>query len=419
MIAEQKNSQLKTPAQPRAAGTRLPLSKASSRVSVLTAGRDKPYALGLASALISEGVAFDFVGSNEVDGPDLHGSSLVNFLNLRGDQRADAGMVAKVTRVIAYYVRLIAYATRAEAKIFHILWNNKFEWFDRTLLMMFYRLLGKRIVFTAHNVNAGERDDSDSSFNQLTLGIQYRLCDQIFVHTDRMKTELVSRFHLSAARVTVIPFGINNTVRNSALTTFDARQQLGLSSNNKALLFFGNIAPYKGLEYLVDAFAEAVKTDPNLRLIIAGRPKGQPEYWTQVQQAITRTGAQDRILQRIEYVPDDNTELYFKAADVLILPYIHVFQSGVLFLSYSFGLPVIATDVGSLKEEVIEGQTGFICRPRDAADLADKIVQYFVSKLYRELASRRAEIRAYANDRYSWSKVAAMLAMVYARLQQS
>ena len=64
----------------------------------------------------------------------------------------------------------------------------------------------------------------------------------------------------------------------------------------------------------------------------------------------------DRVIAKIEYVPDEETELYFKAADVLILPYTHVFQSGVLFLGYSFGLPAIAADVGSLKEEIIEGR---------------------------------------------------------------
>ena len=53
-----------------------------------------------------------------------------------------------------YYAKLIRYAATAEPRIFHILWNNKFEYFDRTLLMLYYRLLGKKIVLTAHNVNA-------------------------------------------------------------------------------------------------------------------------------------------------------------------------------------------------------------------------------------------------------------------------
>ena len=49
---------------------------------------------------------------------------------------------------------------------------------------------------------------------------------------------------------------------------------------------------------------------------------------------------------RPEFIPDDETEIYFKAADVLVLPYRDIYQSGVLFLGHSFGLPVLAADVG-------------------------------------------------------------------------
>ena len=74
-----------------------------------------------------------------------------------------------------YYVRLVRYAATAKPKLFHILWNNKFELFDRTVLMLYYKLLGKSIVFTAHNVNAGKRDSNDSWLNRLSLKIQYQL----------------------------------------------------------------------------------------------------------------------------------------------------------------------------------------------------------------------------------------------------
>ena len=96
------------------------------------------------------------------------------------------------------------------------------------------------------------------------------------------------------------------------------------------------------------------------------------------------------LLQKIEYVPDEETELYFKAADVLILPYTHVFQSGVLFLAYSFGLPAIAADVGNLREEIIEGQTGFVFKARDSSDLARKIDEYFNSELFHNLENQAA-----------------------------
>ena len=93
-----------------------------------------------------------------------------------------------------YYAKLIRYAATAKPRIFHILWNNKFEFFDRTLLMLYYRLLGKRIVLTLHNVNAGRRDSKDTRLNRLTLRIQYRLADHIFVHTEKMKLELIEEF---------------------------------------------------------------------------------------------------------------------------------------------------------------------------------------------------------------------------------
>ena len=111
------------------------------------------------------------------------------------------------------------------------------------------------------------------------------------------------------------------------------------------------------------------------------------------------------MIERIEYVPDADTEIYFKAADVLVLPYVHIFQSGVLFLGYNFGLPVIASDVGSLREDIVEGKTGFVCKPRDPVDLAKSIETYFSSELYRHLDARRQEIRDFANERYSWTRV--------------
>jgi glycosyltransferase involved in cell wall biosynthesis len=88
----------------------------------------------------------------------------------------------------------------------------------------------------------------------------------------------------------------------------------------------------------------------------------------------------------------------------------------VIFLGYSFGLPAIVADVGSLKEEIIEGKTGFVFKPRDSADLVAKIDNYFKSELFHNLEARRAEIKEYANERYSWSKVATIATAIYTDL---
>jgi D-inositol-3-phosphate glycosyltransferase len=385
-------------------------------VAVLTGNGDKPYALGLASALASQDICLDFIASSEIDGPELRQTSLIKIHNLRGDQKANAGLVTKIIRVAAYYCRLVYYAARSKPRIFHILWNDKLELLDRTVLMLLYRILGKRVVFTAHNVNAGKRDGNDNLLNRLTLKLQYQLTNHIFVHTAKMKKELLAEFGAPEDKVSIIPFGINNTVPNSKLGREEAKRLLGVRSTDKTMLFFGNIAPYKGLEYLVAALGQVLSREANYRLIIAGRVAGREDYWSKIQKEIIRMGVGERIIDRIEYIPDEQTELYFKAADVLILPYSHVFQSGVLFLGYNFGLPVIAADVGSLREDIIDGRTGYVFRPKDPADLAKAIETYFSSDMFRELESRREEIRAYANDRYSWDKVGQITRNVYEKL---
>jgi glycosyltransferase involved in cell wall biosynthesis len=385
-------------------------------VALLTGGIDKPYAFGLAMALASKGVCLDVIGSDDVDSPEMHSTPKLNFLNLWGSKR-EASLATKISRVLIYYARLIRYTTVAEAKIFHILWNNKFEFLDRTLLLLYFKLLGKKIVLTAHNVNAGKRDSNDSLLNRSTLRVQYLLVDHLFVHTEKMKSELLRDFGVHERRVSVIPFGINNSVPHTNLSPREAKRRLGIKGDEKTILFFGAMRPYKGLEYLVNAFQHLAATHPEYRLIIAGEPRKEAaQYLDEIQRTINSHVSRAQVLQKIQYIPDEETELYFKAADVLALPYTQVFQSGVLFLGYSFGLPVVGTEVGSIREEIIEGRTGFLCRSCDSHDLANAIERYFESDLFKNLDSRRQEIRDYANAKHSWDIVGEITRKIYTQL---
>lgn len=388
-------------------------------VSLLTGGADRPYAYGLATSLLACGASLDLVGNDELDCAELRAASNIRFLNLRGDQSPRASLPAKALRVFRYYLRLIRYTATARTALFHILWNNKFEYFDRTVLMLWYRFRRKRIILTLHNVNARRRDGKDSALNRLTLRIQYKLADHLFVHTEKMRRELIDEFGEEELRITVIPFGINNAVRITDLSAADARERIGIGSDDKAILFFGNITPYKGLEYLVRAFGNLVRRHSGYRLIIAGRPKNCPKYWSSLWNDIHSFAERGQIILRDEFIPDDETEVYFKGSDVLILPYRHVYQSGVLFLGYSFGLPAIAADVGSLRDEIAEGETGYIFRAEDAEDLERAIERYFASDLYHNLAGRRKDIREYAAQRNSWTVVAETTMKIYSNILRS
>src|SRR6202162_5733786 len=199
------------------------LPVAGVAASLLTGGFDDPYVCGRAMALASKGALVDIVGGEDVDCPEMHTTPQLRFLNLRGN-KGKAGFVLKAWRVLLYYARLVRYGAIAQPKVFHILWNNKFEFFDRTLLMLYYKMLGKKIAFTAHNVNAGKRDSNDSWLNRFSLKVQYVLSDHIFVHTEGMKSELIAEFLIPDAKVSVIPFGINNTVPSTSLSSAEAKR---------------------------------------------------------------------------------------------------------------------------------------------------------------------------------------------------
>ena len=226
----------------------------------------------------------------------------------------------------------------------------------------------------------------------------------------------MDEFGVPGVRVTVIPFGINNAVPNTDLTPADAKQRLGIRGEDRTILFFGRITPYKGLEYLIAAFRQILAGRENYRLIIAGRPDKCETYWRAIWEDIREDVRRGRILLRAEFIPDDEVEVYFKAADVLVLPYTDIYQSGVMFLGQSFGLPVLAADVGSLKDEIVEGQMGFVFRREDPVDLAKAIERYFTSDLYADLNSRRREIRDYATEQHSWDVVGQITMSLYAGL---
>ena len=374
------------------------------KISLLTGGQDFHYALGLLSGLVPKAIDIEFIGNDQWKDAQIIKNNNVIYYNLRGNQKSDAPMKEKIVRVIKYYFKLIKYAAETDSELFHIQWLNKFTYFDRTLLNIYYKFLGKKIIFTAHDINYRKLVGSDNLINRLSLKFMYRIVDHIIVHTEKMKMELIENYNVEEEKISVIPFGINDVIPKSDLTRTEAKKKLHLQDVDKILLFFGNIAPYKGLEYLILALADLKEKYTDLKLIIAGRIKAECQaYWAKIQQTIEEHKLEDNVIKRIEYIPEEEAEIYFKSADVLILPYKNIFQSGLIYTSYHFGLPVVASDVGSLKDDVVEGKTGFICKPEDPKDLAKKIIQYYESSIFKELAETREYIIKYANENHSWA----------------
>ena len=116
---------------------------------------------------------------------------------------------------------------------------------------------------------------------------------------------------------------------------------------------------------------------------------------------IRETGTDADVTLVDGYLPDDEVEPYFAAADLCVLPYESATQSGVIQIAYSFGLPVIATDVGGLPEVVLDGRTGFVVPPKDVKALAEAVVRFFEEDRAEAFKEHIKE----EDSRYSWDRM--------------
>ncbi|MCO5232412.1 MAG: glycosyltransferase family 4 protein [Chitinophagales bacterium] len=159
----------------------------------------------------------------------------------------------------------------------------------------------------------------------------------------------------------------------SIIDKSEAKKQLGLDIHTNYLLFFGLIRDYKGLDILLKAFALLKNKLSNTKLIIAGDYYANKEEYEQLFDTL-------KIKQDLElhtqFIPDDEVNKFFCAADVVVQPYKTATQSGVTQICYHFNKPMIVTNVGGLPEIVPHNKVGLVVEPNEIA-VADAILQFY------------------------------------------
>ena len=184
-----------------------------------------------------------------------------------------------------------------------------------------------------------------------------------------------------------------------------ALQQLGLDQNCKYVLFFGLVRAYKGLDLLLQAFADSRIKESNIKLIVAGEFYQDESIY---RKQISDLGIEDKIIIQNEFIPDDKVNLYFSAADIVAQTYKSATQSGVTQIAFHFEKPMLVTNVGGLGEIVINGKSGYVVEPK-ANEIADALSDFFEK-------SRSAEfIQAVRTEKgkYAWSIMTAKIVKLY------
>lgn len=249
------------------------------------------------------------------------------------------------------------------------------------------------LITTIHDVNVHTGDWRPFLW-VLSLRMLKKYSDKLIVHGNLLKQQLISSDGVSEDKIVVMPHG--------AYSFF-----LELNKNNikeeNAILFFGRIVDYKGIEYLIKAEPLITKQFPDVRIIIAG--KGDFSKY----EKLIMYKEKFEIIN--EFIPDKKVAELFQRAKIVVFPYVEASQSGVIPIGYAFKKPVVVTNVGSIPEIVDDGVTGFIVPPKDSDALANAILRLLRNDELRKQMGENGYRKM--KEELSWEKIAEKTIEVY------
>lgn len=303
-------------------------------------------------------------------------------------------------------------------KIWHIHWTYTFSttwarrlpfglrimqiWFG--LCLSAARILGYKIVWTAHNVLPHERvfHDDTAARKRLT-----RAADMVIAHQEGTIAKLEL---LGARNIHVIAAGPYTNEYRHGISRDEARQRLGLKPDGRVVVFVGNIAPYKQVDWLLKA-ASKLPDDIHLQVVVAGKCSSN-DMLVQLSNLATESGS--RVITRFGYVPDDDLQMYFASADVAALPFARITSSGSAILALSFGVPLLIPDLPELTH--LPDSLAIRYAPQLEA-LVDALMRISVAQP-EELSELSDGARRYVNS-LSWEHSAQATVALYHELLNS
>lgn len=265
-----------------------------------------------------------------------------------------------------------------------------------------FKLRRKPVVLTVHNVlpHEGSRGFAAASRLLFSLG------DHFIVHTEQSRRRLITHYRIPASRISRIPHGTLDFHAAPGPGEGSIRDTLGIGADERVVLLFGAIRPYKGVDTALAAFAEVAKTVDRVRLVIAGKLW---ENWEPYDRLIRELGLADRVTPVLGYIPSGEVHRFFTAADLVILPYRHFdSQSGIGNTAIAFRKPMIVTDVGGLPELVAD--PGCIVPPNHPPALARAILRCIQDPGRLRALSVDADN---ISNKFSWPVIAKTTHLVY------
>jgi len=280
-------------------------------------------------------------------------------------------------------------------------WAGRFlqGWWDVPHVIMFHTL---GAVKNAIGIGEGEPE-----LRLKTEKYLVKNCQRIIAATEREKRDIILHYGASPETIGVIPCGVNLELFQP-VDKERAKQQLGFNDNGRNILFVGRIEPLKGIDKLLMAMA-CLKNKKGLRLLVIGGD-GHSQYEIERLQRLSRElRIQDSVIF-LGLIRQEELSLFYSAADVCVVPSYYESFGLVVLESLACGTPVVATDVGSARSVIRQGETGYVVVDNTPRRLAQKIA-FLLSKpkvSAESINSMRASVAV-----FSWSSIAEAMVREY------
>jgi D-inositol-3-phosphate glycosyltransferase len=325
---------------------------------------------------------------------------LISLLHLQN--RRSIRRILRAIEIPFNHLKIFLYCLKTNPDIIHFQTAYSFE----GLIIPLYRYFGIKVVYTAHDLLHYPPYPGD----MLIFSYMYRRLNAIIVNGRSLKNDLLALFPgVRPANIFINNLGNDLEMEDLPnISRREARSRLSISRGEKVILFYGIIRPYKGLEVLIRAFAILLKKLPEARLFIAGEPIGG---FTEYQNIINRLEIGEWVKVFPYFIPLEETPTFFTAADVVAIPYLKSYQTGIAPIAYSYSRPVVVSRVGGLVECIEEGKSGYSFQSGDAGDLAERL--FLILSDVEKNTGMKEFAGQYYRDNFSWRKITLATLAVY------
>lgn len=360
---------------------------------------DYKYTYSLANALKACGNEVELVIDDKKNNQYCQCKCYNQFLT----SRKNISRIKKIVNYCVAYRFIVQKAICEKFDVVHV------QWFQLSPIdYWFLKKLKKnkiKIVVSVHDILPFNEKIYDRVFHKKIYG----LCEHIIVQAKNNIDRFNKLFPENNKKLAFIPHGHFLDFADKYELS-EAREYLNIPQDKFVLLFFGQIKKVKGVGVLLEAFGKLTRKRNDLFLLMAGN------VWKDdlglYEGIIKQYDINKSMLKMdIRYIPDEEVGYYYSACDIAVLPYLDVYQSGVIQLAYAYGKPTITTNIASFLEIVEDNVTGFLCEPNDSDSLAFAIEKAISNKENLNImGSAGTEI---IRKKYSWSTIAKKITELY------